>query len=66
MYVFEERAKPEYPGESLSEQSKGSTNPYPHMTLSLGIESELHLVGGQCSHRYATNTKTMLMKPLSI
>ena len=41
MQVFEERGKPECPGENLSEQRREPTNST-HMTPSLEIEAQPH------------------------
>ena len=51
MQVFEERGKPEFSGENLSEQRREPTNST-HIWRRVWESSSL--VGGECSHHYAT------------
>ena len=54
MQVFEERGKPEYPGENISEQRREPTNSTHIYDAEPGNRTRATLVEGECSHHYAT------------
>ena len=49
MQVFEERAKPEYPGKNLAELRREAT-----YDTEVENRTRATLVGGECSHHYVT------------
>ena len=55
--VFKERGKPEYPEKNLSEQRRKGENQQqtqPTYGVNARIRTRATLVGGECSHHYAT------------
>ena len=52
MFVFEERGKPEYPEESLSEQGENQQQTQPTYDAETENRTRATLVGGECSHHY--------------
>ena len=53
MQVFEEKGKPQYPGKTSQSREESQQTPPTYDTKS-GNRTRATLVGGKCSHHYAT------------
>ena len=53
MLVFEERGKPEYPGENFLSREENQQQTQPTYGFESENQSRATLVGGECSHHFA-------------
>jgi len=64
MLVFEERGKPDFPEENLSEQGRNQQQTQPTYDIESGNRTQATLVGGECSHHCAIPAPARDVRPL--